>query len=165
MLLFVTVLVIGWYSHLVVSLISMQFSWKTRSETGCSKLIWKNSVGAAVCSMRVCPTNCNLIACGSSDSRIRIWDIRTKEHPIVDFKGHEASISSVQWGSDGSSLVSSATDSTVKKWSHLFSESSREKCHTYRGHLARRNFTGLGISSSGLIACGSETNEVRLALF
>ena len=138
---------------------------ETCSETGCSRLMWKVSFGAAVCSVRVCPTNHNLITCGSSDSHIRIWDIRTQEHPIVDFKGHEASISSVQWAPDGNSLVSSATDSTVKKWPCILSESSREECHTYRGHLARKNFTGLGISSSGLIACGSETDEVRPALF
>ena len=56
-----------------------------------------------------------IIASGSYDHTIRLWDVATKEN-IVTLSGHTAPITSVSFSPDGTILVSGSEDHTVKLW-------------------------------------------------
>ena len=70
--------------------------------------------------------------------------------------GHRKAVSYVRWLSD-TEVVSASTDSTLRLWDIHSARESR----TFRGHVNEKNFVGLAADSE-FIACGSETNEVRL---
>lgn len=53
-------------------------------------------------------------------------------------------------------VVSASTDSTLKLWDNRRCQLAR----TFSGHTNEKNFVGLS-SEGELVACGSETNEVR----
>lgn len=59
--------------------------------------------------------NGNLIASGSSDQSVRIWDPATGQH-VHTLEGHSDAVTSVSWSPDGSSLASGSSDSTVRIW-------------------------------------------------
>ncbi len=68
--------------------------------------------------------------------------------------GHGKAVSYVRW-MGGNELVSASTDGTLRLW-----DAEDGSCvRTYSGHVNSRNFVGLSVED-GLIACGSETNEV-----
>ena len=65
-------------------------------------------------------------------------------------------MSYVRFLNDGE-VVSASTDSTLRLWDVRNYRLAR----TYRGHMNEKNFVGLSVDAE-FIACGSETNEVRL---
>jgi WD40 repeat protein len=67
-----------------------------------------------VCSVAFNP-NRNLIASGSRDKTIRIWNLKEKqeEYSLI---GHTDSVSSVAFSPNGKYLASSSDDSTIKLW-------------------------------------------------
>ena len=56
-----------------------------------------------------------ILASGSSDGTIRLWDVATKEN-IVTFTGHTAAIQTVSFSPDGTILASGSRDHTVQLW-------------------------------------------------
>lgn len=56
-----------------------------------------------------------LIATASRDHRLRVFDFDGRL--CATFEGHTADAISVAWSSDGSELISSSDDGTVKRWS------------------------------------------------
>jgi GTPase SAR1 family protein/predicted phosphodiesterase len=70
-----------------------------------------------------------MIATGSSDSNIRLWDIESGRL-VRALEGHQNSVWSVAWSGDGQWLASGAEDGTVRVW-----EASRGRLvHTLEGH-------------------------------
>lgn len=74
----------------------------------------------------------------------------------VCIAGHRKAVSYVRY-LNGSQLVSASTDSTLRLWDTKACTATR----TFSGHSNEKNFVGLSVDND-FIACGSETNEVRL---
>lgn len=56
-----------------------------------------------------------LLAAGSADHAIRVWELRTGEL-VAELRGHVERVFSVCWSADGSRLFSGSRDATVKIW-------------------------------------------------
>lgn len=69
---------------------------------------------AGVTSVAISPSGL-LVAAGSLDTIVRLWDVRTGEC-IARLKGHGDSVYSVAFTSDGRGLVSGSLDRTLKWW-------------------------------------------------
>src|SRR5215813_13791842 len=70
-----------------------------------------------------------MIATGSDDSNIRLWDIESGEL-VRTLEGHQNAVWSVAWSGDGQWLASGASDRTVRVWE----ASSGQLVHTLEGH-------------------------------
>ena len=67
-----------------------------------------------MCDVSVNPQG-NLIASGSRDTSVRVWNNNASAHCTV-MKGHAAPVKSVEFNTDGSMLVSASDDKLVKVW-------------------------------------------------
>ena len=56
-----------------------------------------------------------ILASGSWDNTIRLWDVRTGTH-LLTLTGHTDGVSSVVFSSDGKTLASGSSDGTVLLW-------------------------------------------------
>jgi WD40 repeat protein len=57
-----------------------------------------------------------VIATGSMDRTIRIWDIRAKKSQIFVLRGHGDSVLSLTWSEEGRALISGSKDKMIKIW-------------------------------------------------
>lgn len=57
----------------------------------------------------------NLLASGSFDQSVRIWDVQTQRE-VQCFQEHQQNVSDVDWSSDGAHLLSGGFDHCVKEW-------------------------------------------------
>ena len=57
-----------------------------------------------------------LVATGSSDKIIRVWDIRSKKPLIKSFKGHSDCILCLDWLCQDRTIVSGSKDKTIRVW-------------------------------------------------
>lgn len=91
--------------------------------------VWNGRTGEPVCYLatkggRNCPLNCvafhptsdQLIAVGSWDNTIKIWDTFNKKR-IKVLKGHRTSVQACTYAPTGRHIVSAALDGEVKIWS------------------------------------------------
>ena len=124
-----------------------------------------------VCCAEFGPGSSSLLALACADTNVYVHDIRRMSTPVLTLSHHQRAASNVRFMGNHR-LVSASIDSTVKLWDI----SSGEYCYSFRGksqstqyrplrtfssHHNVRNFVGLSVSSEeGLIACGSERNEV-----
>ena len=97
-----------------------------------------------------------LLASGSSDSTIKLWDVSTQEN-IAILQGHTDAVNSVSFSPDGLLLASGSSDNTVKLWN----VSAEENIATLRGHTDTVN--SVVFSPDGtLVASGSDDSTVKL---
>jgi hypothetical protein len=61
------------------------------------------------------PSSC-LVATGSADRTVRVWDVRAKKAQVFSFRGHGDTVQVLRWGEGGRSLVSAGKDRTVRIW-------------------------------------------------
>lgn len=71
----------------------------------------------------------NLLAIGSSNGDIKVWDISTSSL-IIKFQGHKSAVTCLEFDTNGTSLISGSNDSTIIIWD-LISESGLIK---FKGH-------------------------------
>lgn len=69
---------------------------------------------AGVTSVAISP-NGQLVAAGSLDTIVRIWDVATGQL-VERLRGHRDSVYSVAFTPDGKGLVSGSLDKTLKYW-------------------------------------------------
>ena len=81
---------------------------------------WRSSVSGhteTVVSLAFKP-NSYLLASGSWDNTVRIWDVRDRDNlqHVRTLRGHTDKVQSVAWSPDGRTLASASDDGTVRLW-------------------------------------------------
>lgn len=116
---------------------------------------------ANVCSVQFSPECSNIVAFGSANYRIYLYDLRNIDQPLAMIPGHSRAVSYVRF-LGGNHLVSASTDNTLKMWDISSAACGNDiPCDiTFGGHINEKNFVGLAVTSDGYIACGSENNTV-----
>lgn len=111
--------------------------------------------GAAVCSASFSPSSPYSVALACADSNLYLFDIRHSLIPAISFSHHQRAASYVRFlGSNY--LVSASVDSSLQLWDLH----SGRPLRAFAAHRNVRNFVGLSVrQESGLLACGSETNQ------
>jgi hypothetical protein len=61
------------------------------------------------------PSNC-LVATGSADRTVRVWDVRAKKAQVFTFRGHGDTVLVLRWGEGGRSLISAGKDKSLRIW-------------------------------------------------
>ena len=104
------------------------------------------------------PADGSLLASGSDDNTIRLWNTITGEH-IKTLTGHTRPVSSVAFNpADGSLLASGSDDNTIRLWNTI----TGEHIKTLTGHT-RPVSSNVAFSPDGsLLASGSDDNTIRL---
>lgn len=131
--------------------------WHQKNPKSCFTIDLK----ANICSVRFSPKDSNLLAVGSADHRVLLFDMRKLSSPLFNNKEHSKSVSYVRFTASGSSIISASTDSTLRLWTQNKTMTWKSERIMY-GHLNERNFVGLSNVNNGLIATGSEDNSVVL---
>ena len=100
-----------------------------------------------------------ILASGSDDHTIRLWDLRTSEcHSIGK---HQGRIRSVAFSPDGRILASGGADNTIKLW-EISDESRHSKCiQTLEGHT-NWVWTVVFSPSGQTLASSSEDRTIRV---
>ncbi|DBB03651.1 TPA: hypothetical protein ACH3X3_010979 [Trebouxia sp. C0006] len=117
---------------------------------------------ANVCSVQFSPTNSNLMAFGSANYRVYLYDLRQISAPLAVIGGHTKAVSYVRWVG-GNQVISASTDNSLKLWDVADAAQSEGNCApitSFTGHTNEKNFVGLSVSKGGYVACGSENNAV-----
>ena len=70
-----------------------------------------------------------ILATGSSDTTIKLWDLVTNAEPIT-MTGHTSDVHSVAFSPDGRTLASGGRDGTVRLWNLLL----RKQVAVFEGH-------------------------------
>lgn len=100
--------------------------------------------------------NSHILASGSLDDRILIWNLLTGE-TLRGFSGHTKSINGLAISPDSNLLASCSDDDTIKLW-HL---NTGREIATLTEHL--RDVNSLAFNATGtILASGSEDRTVRL---
>ncbi|WP_420839055.1 protein kinase domain-containing protein [Argonema antarcticum] len=100
--------------------------------------------------------NKQLLASGSLDDKIKIWNLQSGEL-LQTLTGHAKAINSLAISPDGKILVSCGDDDTVKIWDLC----SGKLLHTLNEH--NRDVTSVAISSNGqILASGSEDRTIKV---
>ena len=103
--------------------------------------------------------NSYLLASGSSDKTIRIWNVgdNTNLRHLRTLRGHTNSVGEVAWSPDGRTLASASSDGTVRLWN----PNNGINFAVLRGHTERVNNVAWH-PDGRILASGSEDDTVRL---
>jgi WD40 repeat protein len=85
--------------------------WSVHSEASTATIETKVNV----CCVQFSPTNSNLVAFGSANYRVYLYDLRNTSMPLSSIAGHSKAVSYVRF-LDSDQLVSASTDSTLRLW-------------------------------------------------
>ena len=103
--------------------------------------------------------NSYLLASGSDDKTIRIWDVsdNTNLRHVRTLRGHTEYVVSVAWSPDGRVLASASHDGTVRLWN----PNNGINFAVLRGHTAAVNCVAWS-PDGRILASGSKDRTVRL---
>lgn len=111
---------------------------------------------SSVCCVEFNPFGGALVAVGCADKKAYGYDVRKMVDPLMVLDGHSKAVSYVRF-LDHRTVVTSGTDGCLKMWD----TEDHGPIRTYVGHVNSRRFVGLSAwRRGGLLACGSESNEV-----
>ncbi|MFN8376668.1 MAG: protein kinase [Anaerolineae bacterium] len=85
-----------------------------------------------------------LLASGSGDNSVRIWDVATGQQVGEALSGHSESVSGVAFSPDGTLLASSSRDGTIRLWDVATHELSGQVLNPNAGRLTDVAFSADG---------------------
>ena len=97
----------------------------------------------------------SLLASGSFDGTVKLWDVGTQEY-IATLEGHTDAIWSLSFSPDGSLLATGSSDSTVKLWN----VQTKESIATLEGH--RWEVSSVSFSPDGLLLVSESFGTIKL---
>jgi WD40 repeat protein len=110
----------------------------------------------AVLTVAFSPTHQNLLATGSGDNTIKLWDVNTGEL-ISTLSGHSWSVVAIAFSTDGETLISASWDKTIKIWQIK----TKKEIASLVGHTD--SVSSVAISDDGiLIVSGSKDKTIKL---
>ncbi len=112
--------------------------------------------GDYVYSVAFSPVDNTLLASGSSDSTVKLWDI-VNQTDVATLEGHAAAVGSVAFSPNGMLLASGSGDGTVKLWD----VETHTNVATLEGHT--NEGTSVAFSPDGtLLAAGESDGTIKL---
>lgn len=130
--------------------------FRIRPVTRCSATM-EGHTGPVLCA--AFSPDSTMLATGSGDSTVRIWDVLTGMPSAVLSGQHKSWILTVAWSSCGKYLLSGCKDNSVLVWTNL--DSSSPSCIALKGHS--KPVTCAVWEPYGLrVATGSMDNSVKL---
>lgn len=101
--------------------------------------------------------NCNLLATGSKDKTIKLFDLRTK-NSVRSFIGHKQEVCGLKWSPDLDILASGGNDNKVFLWS----PSNESAMLRIDDHNAAVKALAWSTRKRGLLTTGGGTNDTTL---
>ena len=111
---------------------------------------------AGVNSVAFSLVDATLLATGSWDRTIKLWDVVTQQD-IATLEGHMSGVNSVVFSSDGVTLATGSWDGTVKLWD----VTTQQDIATLEGHMSGVNSVAFS-SDEVTLATGSHDGTVKL---
>ncbi|KAJ9108607.1 hypothetical protein QFC19_002324 [Naganishia cerealis] len=101
-------------------------------------------IDAGITSVALSPDS-RLVAAGSLDTIVRVWDTRTGQQ-VERLRGHKDSVYSVAFSPDGNQLVSGSLDKSLRVW-----DLRQTRVAAERASLHQPSQTGLGVLQQTLV--------------
>ncbi|KAF8553717.1 WD40 repeat-like protein [Imleria badia] len=99
----------------------------------------------------------NKLACGTSGSDIRVYDVKSGKPILRPLKGHKGRVYRVLWSRDGSKIFSASHDKTIRCWN---SDTGEQIEQPWSGH--KEIISSLSLSPDGsILASASKDKTVR----
>ncbi|MCP4660675.1 MAG: hypothetical protein GY856_35185, partial [bacterium] len=76
-----------------------------------------------------------LLASGSADRSLRLWNVQRPEAPSIVLAGHERWVWAVAFSADGEHLFSGGSDRTARLWTTASDALAQEICETVERNL------------------------------
>ena len=102
------------------------------------------------------PVDAILLATGSQDGTVKLWNVVTQQD-IATFR-HTDEATSVSFSSDGAILATGSWDRTVKLWDVV----TQQDIATLEGHMSRVHSVAFSPVDAILLATGSQDGTVKL---
>ncbi|MFC1842941.1 WD40 repeat domain-containing protein [Candidatus Dependentiae bacterium] len=102
------------------------------------------------------PELSGILASGSTDKTIKIWDIKTGK-TIKTFKGHKGSIESMAFSPDGKNFASGFSDGIVKVWDTI----TWQNLQILKNHKGLIKSVAFSVDSL-LLASGSSDKKIKI---
>jgi hypothetical protein len=103
------------------------------------------------------PANGGMVATGSADNTVRLWDVTTGQTTAV-LRGHRDTVSGVAFSADGKTLATSSFDRTVRLWDVATARNTA----TLEGHRDAIHDVAFNPSDGTMLATVSNDGTVRL---
>jgi WD40 repeat protein len=100
----------------------------------------------------------SVVAVGSANALVRLWDVKTRVQLGRPFRGHTGAVTSLAFSREGSTLASGSADRTVRLWSVRTHVQLGQPLH---GHTAQVDSIAFGPDGRTLVTAGAD-GTVRL---
>jgi len=100
-----------------------------------------------------------LLASGSKDSLVCLWDMKASRKAVTTFQGHDGAVSDVSWSITGAQMASSSLDHSFRVWDLRTRKSSQVVKNAHESELHGISWNPLG---DYLLATCSQDKTVAL---